>query len=329
MQRLMLTAALAALGFAASAHAAENALESRVIASDGWVAYHVPKVAGVEGPCCYVVRDGARAKKGCDLDGKSWQSDIDGDDPSPAFDDTLAIYLQVEHSRIARVRAVGNSCPIRTATPVRWIETANAEDSVAMLASLIDRDTSDAENHDFVALAHHAGSSATRALAARAEPSQPFKKREQALFWLGQTHGAEGADIIKRYATRDADPELRSKAIFALSQSKAPDAYTHISTLARRDPAEKVRGEALFWLAQMNDDRAKDDIIASLDDEPSDEVRKQAVFALSQLDGEAADEALIAVLGGNYPREVKKQALFWLGQSGSPRAMAYFDQALK
>jgi hypothetical protein len=25
---------------------------------------------------------------------------------------------------------------------------------------------------------------------------------------------------------------------------------------------------------------------------------------------------------------VKKQALFWLGQSGSPRAMAYFDEAL-
>jgi hypothetical protein len=53
------------------------------------------------------------------------------------------------------------------------------------------------------------------------------------------------------------------------------------------------------------------------------------VFALSQLRDSAADEALIAVLRGDYPRAVKKSALFWLGQSGSPRAMAYFDEALK
>jgi HEAT repeat protein len=53
------------------------------------------------------------------------------------------------------------------------------------------------------------------------------------------------------------------------------------------------------------------------------------VFALSQLDDGAADEALITVLRGDYSRGVKKQALFWLGQSGSPRAMAYFDEALK
>jgi hypothetical protein len=57
-------------------------------------------------------------------------------------------------------------------------------------------------------------------------------------------------------------------------------------------------------------------------------VREKAVFALSQLEDEA-DEALISVLRGDYPRDVKKQALFWLGQSGSPQALAYFDEALK
>jgi HEAT repeat protein len=91
---------------------------------------------------------------------------------------------------------------------------------------------------------------------------------------------------------------------------------------------EKVRGEALFWLAQMDDSRAKDDIIASLKAESSEKVREKAVFALSQLD-DGADDALIAVLRGDYPREVKKQAVFWLGQSGSPRALEYFDEALK
>jgi len=52
------------------------------------------------------------------------------------------------------------------------------------------------------------------------------------------------------------------------------------------------------------------------------------VFALSQIEGGAGEDALIALLKGNYPRDAKKQALFWLGQSGSTRAMQYFDEAL-
>ena len=52
------------------------------------------------------------------------------------------------------------------------------------------------------------------------------------------------------------------------------------------------------------------------------------MFALSQLDGERGDEALIGVIRGDYPRAVKKQAVFWLGQSGSARALDFFDEAL-
>jgi hypothetical protein len=328
MQRLPLFAALAALGFSVSANTADHDLESRVTASDGWVAYHVPMVAGVDGPCCYLVRGGA-THKGCDLDSGSWSFDSDHNDPAIAVDGTLAVYLRVEHGRVERVRAVGASCPVQIAGTVRRIDAADPASSVAMLSSLIDRKADDADHHGLIALAYHADTSATRALARRAEPSRPFKEREQALFWLGQARGVEGADIVEHYATTDADPRLRTKAIFALSQSKAPAAYAHILSMAHDDPVEHVRGEALFWLAQMKDARAKDDIVASLKTESSDEVRKQAVFALSQLHDGAADEALIAVLRGDYPKTVKKQALFWLGQSGTPRAMAYFDEALQ
>lgn len=329
MPRLTLIAALAALGFAASANAVNDDLESRATTSDGWVAYHVPMVAGVDGPCCYLVRGGAATKRGCDLDRRSWSFDGDHDDPAVALDRTLAVYLRVEHGRVERVRAFGASCPVQAAGTIRWIDPADPASSVTMLLSLLNRKAGDAGDHGLIALAYHADTSATHALAARAESSHPFKEREQALFWLGQTRGAEGADVVEHYATTDADPKLRVKAIFALSQSKAPDAYAHILTMAHDDPAEHVRGEAMFWLAQMDDARAKDDIIASLKTESSDKVREQAVFALSQLHDGAADEALIAVLRGDYPRAIRKQALFWLGQSGSPRAMAYFDEALK
>jgi HEAT repeat protein len=198
-----------------------------------------------------------------------------------------------------------------------------------MLSSLLDRTGADVEHGTLAALAYHADASATRALAVRAEPSHLFKERGEALFWLGLTRGAEGADVVEHYATTDADPKLRAHAIFALTQSTATDVYTHVLTMAHDDPAEHVRSQAFFWLAHMGDARAKDDIIASLKTESSDRVREQAVFALSQLGNGAADEALIAVLRGDYPRAVKKPALFWLGQSGSPRAMAYFDEALR
>ena len=327
--RLIPIVALAALGFAARATEIGDKLDSHVTAGDGWVAYHVPMVAGVDGPCCYSVRQGAATKKGCDLDRRSWGSTSDFDDPVPALDDPLVVYLRVDHGRVERVRAVGASCPVRTEGPIHWIDPVDPVSSVAMLSSLLDHRAADAEDGSLVALAYHADSSATRALIGRAEPSHSFKEREQALFWLGQTRGAEGADVVEHYATTDADPNLRAQAIFALSQSKAAEVYAHILTMAHEDPAEHVRGQAFFWLAHLNDARARNDIIASLTTESSDRVREQAVFALSQLRDGTADEALIAVLRGDYPRAAKKPALFWLGQSGSPRAMAYFDEALK
>lgn len=330
MLRTIPIAALATLGFAASANAVSNELENRLAASNGWVAYRVPMVAGVDAPCCYSVHDGAARKRGCNLDERNWTFTTGhDDDPAVVFDGTLAVYLRVDHGRVEHVRAVGASCPVRTEGAISWIDPVDPTKSVAMLSSLLDRRGADAEHGALPAIAYHADASAMRALTVRAEPSHPFKERGEALFWLGQTRGAEGADVVEHYATTDADPKLRAHAIFALAQSKATDAYTHILSMAHNDPAEHVRGQAFFWLAQMGDTRAKDDIIASLKTESSDRVREQAVFALSQLDDGAAEEALITVLRGDYPRAVKKPALFWLGQSGSPRAMAYFDEALQ
>jgi hypothetical protein len=333
LQMLPSMAALVSLACVATANAASDTLERQITARDGWVAYRVPKIAdGNQGPCCYVVNGSSAVKKGCDLDGRTSSFGTTDKDAAAAAapDDTLAVYLRVERGSVQRIRALSASCPTQTATPVRWIDAVEPANSVALLSSLLDRHTArDQDDHGLVAIAYHADASATRALASRAEPSHAHKEREQALFWLGQVRGAEGADIIERYATTDSDPKIREHAVFALSQSKETDAYPHILAIAQRDPTEDVRSKALFWLAQMDDQRAKDDIIASLNAESSSEVQEQAIFALSQLDDGVGEDALIAVLNGKYPREVKKQALFWLGQSGSPRAMAYFDEALK
>ena len=34
------------------------------------------------------------------------------------------------------------------------------------------------------------------------------------------------------------------------------------------------------------------------------------------------------MIEGSYPRDTKEKALFWLGQSGSQKALDYFDKVL-
>jgi len=297
--------------------------------ADGWVAWHVPMVADAGELCCFSFRKHDKSSPECDLDGRSANFGTDDDYKRPGTD-TLAVYAHVAHARIDDVRAYASSCPVKSAGDIRWIEGVEPQQSIRVLSDWLDGSDGSHADHDLalVAIAYHADASATRVIAARAEPSHPNKEREDALFWLGQARGADGAAIVERYATTDGDPKLREHAIFALSQSRDGDPYARIQAIALSDPATSVRSQALFWMAQMQDKRAAADITSALKADTSDSVREQAVFALSQLEGEKADDALIALLRGDYPHDVKKQALFWLGQSGSPRAMQFFDEAL-
>lgn len=322
----------AGLGFllqATLATAAQSDPLATAKQADGWIAWRVPMIADAGEPCCF--SDGNRATKhsACDLDGRN-RNFSTSDDNRPPGSDTLAVYAHVVHARIDDVRAYATSCPVRSAGDIRWIDGVSPEQSIRVVSETLDGNDGSHADRDLalVAIAYHADASATHVLAARAEPSRAPKEREDALFWLGQARGADGAAIVERYATTDGDPKLREHAIFALSQSHAGDPYARIHAIALSDPATNVRSQALFWMAQMNDARAAGDITSALKTESSDSVREQAVFALSQLEGAKADDALIALLRGDYPRDVKKQALFWLGQSGSPRAMQFFDEAL-
>lgn len=325
--KTLLAAATAACatGAIAFAHAAD--LPAQVKRADGWIAWRVPMTAEVPAPCCFAWRNKSSAEAGCDLDGHEWN--FGSDDQHPLHDATLAVYVRVAKGRVDRVRAVAASCPVHTAGAIHWVDTVEPVQSVKLLSGWLGNKTAQADDDSVLAaLAYHEDASATHALAALAEPAHARKSREQALFWLGQARGADGAEIVERYATTDADPGLRENAVFALSQSHAGDPYARILAISRSDPAAHVRSQAMFWMAQMQDKRAAADITAALASERDADVREQAVFALSQLKDGEAEDALIAVVRGSYPREVKKQALFWLGQSGSPRAIQALDEVL-
>ncbi len=326
MRHLLATAAFAMV-LPATAFGVESTLEARIKQADGWTAWNVPMVADAGVPCCFSGNDHGHGRGGCDLDDHHHGFST-SDDPRPPTAGTLTVYAHVAHARIDDVRAYDANCPVRSTNDIRHIEGVVPADSVAMLSRWMDSPDGAHDDLALAAIAFHADAGATHLLAERAEPTHPLKQREDALFWLGQARGADGAAIVERFATTDDDPKLREHAIFALSQSHADDPYAHIHAIAESDPAVNVRSQALFWMAQMKDERAAADITSALTSDSSTQVREQAVFALSQLGADKADDALIALLRGHYPRDVKKQALFWLGQSGSTRAMQFFDEAL-
>jgi HEAT repeats len=327
MIRVRLFALAVTVCAASVASAADGDLAARALQADGWVAWHVPMLSGAGEPCCFGGDGHARGSVGCDLDSHNDNFGTSDEASLPATD-SLAVYAHVTHAKIDDVRAYASTCPVQGKDAIRWIEPVAAGQSVAFLGSVLDDEADHVRERSLAVIAYHADGSATHLLAERAAATHPRNDREQALFWLGEARGADGAAIVDRFATTDADPTLREHAIFALSQSHGIDAYARIHAIASSDRADHVRSQALFWMAQMHDPRAAADITATLKIESSDAVREQAVFALSQLGGDNADDALIAVMRGNYPRDVKKHALFWLGQSGSPRAMQFFDEAL-
>lgn len=319
---------LALILITSGAGAAEPQLLTTIAQQDGWVGYQVPMVVGAGTPCCYEWHGKNAAHADCELDSRNWNIST-SDPPGIATTDMLNVYLHVTHGQIEKVRAFAASCKVKDADRVRWIEHVDGADSVALLARAAaatpTNDTSDAE---LTATALHADATATPALAQLADSTHPRKLREQALFWLSQARGVDGAQIVEHAATSDADPELRTNAVFDLSESHAVDAYAAIHRIAQSDASDYVREQALFWMAQMNDARAKTDITAAIEKDASDHVREQAVFALSQLKDDQADAALIGLVRGHYPRKVKEQALFWLGQSGSTQAMKFLDEVL-
>jgi hypothetical protein len=328
MKRLLALAVATTALFGTSVAFGADSLASRVKSADGWVSWDVPMIDGAGDPCCWSGHgDHAEGRIGCDLDGRNHGFSTN-DAPKPPTTGTLTVYAHVTHAHMDDVRAFEASCPVHATSAIRHIDGVAPADSIGVLAEWMDSPDAKHDDDALPAIAYHADPAATRLLASRAEPSHDRKQREAALFWLGEARGEDGAAIVERYATTDGDPKLREHAIFALSQSHAGDPYERIHAIAGSDPSDHVRSQALFWMAQMGDKRAARDITGAIERDASSSVREQGVFALSQIEGGAGEDALIALLKGNYPRDVKKQALFWLGQSGSPRAMQYFDEAL-
>lgn len=158
----------------------------------------------------------------------------------------ILLFARVEAGRVGKVRVFSADCAIdASGLAVVWITSVPPDSSVALLESLAVSD-SDVSSSAVGGVAHHAGPAADRALGRLVAGGQPRSVRKNAAFWLGNTRGHAGYEILRRVAPADPDAEFRTSATFAFSQSRDPEAVSMLVAMAKSDASPHVRGQALF-----------------------------------------------------------------------------------
>jgi hypothetical protein len=254
---------------------------------------------------------------------------------STSYDTTaLVVFARLQARRVDRLTFTDARCTVEAGRrTVYWLEHVRAADSVGLMAELV-RPGGAAQTTDQLRRSALAVMALTDDVSADAEldrlvqPETPRELRRDAAFWLGAARGAHGAEVIDRLARTDRDDKFREHLTFVLTLT-GPSGIERLIALARDDESVPVRRQALFWVAQKAGQRATATLSRAVDSDPDIEVRKHAVFAISQLPKDEAIPKLIELAERHHDGEVRKQAMFWLGQSGDPRALAFFEQVLK
>ncbi|HKY34106.1 MAG TPA: HEAT repeat domain-containing protein [Candidatus Polarisedimenticolia bacterium] len=303
-----------------------------------WVGWTAPMVAGERSMCCFESWDSRpKGRRGsCRLEKQESFTVNTFDDHAVKLegDDTFLVMARLKDGEVSRVRAFTMDCVLDAGgRPVTWLTGVPPAESLSWLGSLAGaepgrRARDEVAGEATMAIAMHRGEGADRLLASLAEGAADPQAREQAIFWIGSARGRAGYEALRRILKDERSEEMRKKAIFALTQNETPGALEEIVRAAKTDLSAVVRGEAIFWLSQKAGERAAEAITEAIENDPETEVKKKAVFALSQLPAEEGVPRLIELARSHSNAAVRKEAMFWLGQSGDPRALAFFEEIL-
>ena len=328
MKTALLTAVLAATSFAQQPQI-ENAKFGKTSSSGSlaaqlaafgagpfWAGYTEPIIPGRHGDMCWSNGNGS------DGDGHANGAVVRLEGPV-----SLVVLVRIENSQVDQLRVTSPDCRLDAGgLPFHWIDNVPSAVSIGWLKSQI---TEQHPDRAILAIALESGPAADQALDELVAPGQPERVREKTAFWLGNSRGAHGVEVLRRMLASDPSQKVREQVVFALSQSKEPGGMALVIDAARKDKDARVRSRALFWLAQKAGDKQATDVIqnAILND-PERSVKEQAVFALKQLPESQGIPLLIDVAKNNPDPAVRKKAMFWLGQSKDPRAVDFFAQVL-
>lgn len=213
---------------------------------------------------------------------------------------------------------------------VFWLGQSGGEHAAAALDSIL-RSSADHEVQEkaIFALSQQGSPKAMQSLRDFAmKKSAPTGLRQNAIFWIGQSEGADNVRWLKSiYQTVD-DEELKEKIIFSVSQGDGREAKQWLVEVAgnQGEPIE-IRKKALFWLGQSSGTSLPE--LFTLYDRFTDrEMRDQLIFVYSQRNEKAAVDKLVSIAKTEKDRELRKKALFWLSQSKDPRVVEVLEDIL-
>jgi HEAT repeat protein len=140
---------------------------------------------------------------------------------------------------------------------VFWLGQQHSEANRAFLRQYYGRATNASIKKKIVfSVAQSGGADDARWLLGIArDAKEPLDARKNALFWAGQMHAVDVAQIVSLYDGLQS-PELKDRLIFVLSQRHEPAAVDKLMQIARNDPDHDLRKKAIFWLGQSHDPRA-------------------------------------------------------------------------
>lgn len=213
---------------------------------------------------------------------------------------------------------------------VFWLGQAGGERAAGALDSILRASADEAVQEKAVfALSQNDSPKALQALRDYAvKGTAPTGLRENAIFWLGQSHHAENAGFLRTIYKTVKEESLREKIIFSIAQSGGKESQRWLAEIAT-DAGEdmEMRKKAIFWLAQSGG-ASMPELVGLYEKMPDRDIREQLIFAYSQRHERAATDKLIEIAKTEKDRELRKKALFWLSQSRDPRVAEILEDIL-
>lgn len=288
-----------------------------------WLAFSIPVIDGTRSPCCWKGDWNGAGEVGCKLSKAHHSYGTRSDSP---VDENVIVFSEIRDGQVTDLRVVGESCPVDAGgAGVTWIGSVNEDKGLDWLEKAAQSNKDHSALH---ALALHRGKNAGKRLFALAE-DRNSDLSEEAVFWLGESRGEQGYQLLKQLLDKLPKGETRRQINFALAQNDSEEAAELLFHISKSDSDPEQRGEAMFWLAQEYPQRAQPWLMEVLKTENNEEVLEQAVFAISQLPDGNGDQALLELAQDEEAsREVRRQAIFWLANSDSDSSVAALTELL-
>jgi len=207
--------------------------------------------------------------------GVFWLSQVPGEETVAALDSILrdprtdpdiqdkAIFALSQHNSsrsasILRAYAERRDAPEEMREKaIFWLGQRNSPENAQFLKDLYARvENDDLKEKIIFSLSQMGGADNYRWLMDIAlNPKEDIEIRKKALFWAGQGHNVDVADLVRLYDSM-SDREMREQLIFVYSQRREDAALDKLFQIGKNDPDRELRKKAIFWIGQSRSPRA-------------------------------------------------------------------------